>query len=475
MVEMVRCPHCGASALSDAQFCVECGGKMFPQGAPTKTTAPLDIDIGRTALRAEVKAGDPHTATTVIQPAAHFAPTRPLGVSPQVPPPPPRRPPVTGYYSIPSSASGRTVKGEPLTAAKSDPFAAKSTQRIDPATGPATVRSQDPVGAPSTVRADPTPPTPSSSATSTSAALLMDEVDRSFDTMMTSPSTPPSEASGELTPEELAEAQRLFREISVNYLTPVRSLMIELSFGDPHREWLALCRPALVSLARAAKDMLLLDLSTALSALTQAIDRVDTSKTTLLDAKAREILHAAYEPLVALLPEAFAVNSERDRREPIIVQSLLRQVPDVRKVAMDRLFAAGLITLEMLYQARPQELTETAGLPLDVAERVVARFQRYKREFSTNVPTPKHTRELGTLELLTKKLEEQNASFEDARQTYSHPEEARRLRQERASTLLEINLVLARLGVVDLVDKLERLPFRNKAEELRRYLVSARS
>lgn len=278
----------------------------------------------------------------------------------------------------------------------------------------------------------------------------------------------------ELTAEELVEAQRLFREIAANYLTPVRSLMIELSLGEPSREWLALCKPPLASLRRAANDMLLTELAAALGALSTTMEQIERTNGAVLDARARESLRSAYQPLTALLPEAFAVDDERERREPIIVQSLLRQVPDVRKLALDRLYAAGLTTLEMFYKAKPADIADAAGISREIAERVVARFQRYRREVAA-APAAREAREHATLEALTRKLEAQTSSFEAAQRAFNHPEDARRIRQERAATLLEINLVLARLGQVDLVKKLERLTFRAKAEELRRFLAEAKN
>ena len=71
---------------------------------------------------------------------------------------------------------------------------------------------------------------------------------------------------------------------------------------------------------------------------------------------------------------------------------------------------------------------------------------------------------------MTKKLEEQNGAFDASAKGWTNVEEKRRIRAERASTLLEINLLLARLGEVPRVHELERLPFEKKAEALRRDL-----
>jgi hypothetical protein len=298
---------------------------------------------------------------------------------------------------------------------------------------------------------------------------MLDDIDKSFDTIL---SSPPAAGTNELTPQELAEAQRLFLEISATYLNPLRDLMVEIELGEPSKDWLSICRPPVASLRRAASDMLLEDLADGLGRVLSAIEQGERAPGNTLDPKAREALCVAYEKLVAQMPEAFSTRADRDRREPIIVQSLLRQVPGVRKVALDRLFSAGITGLGMYFKAKPSDLAETAGISRELAERIVARFQRYKRELASMPPNPERSREKSQLDTLIKKLEEQTAAFDASARSFSNSEDKRRLRQERAATMLEVNLVLARLGEVGLVEKLERLPFQRKAEELRSFLSS---
>jgi len=100
----------------------------------------------------------------------------------------------------------------------------------------------------------------------------------------------------------------------------------------------------------------------------------------------------------------------------------------------------------------------------------VARFQRYRREIASQPPAPNRTRERGTLEALARRLEEQNTAFQSAGKSWLRGDDTRRIRQERATTVLEINLLLARLGEVALIERLERIPFQQKSEELRRFL-----
>jgi hypothetical protein len=174
---------------------------------------------------------------------------------------------------------------------------------------------------------------------------------------------------------------------------------------------------------------------------------------------------------VLILPDAFAVEHERDRREPTIVLSLLRQVPEVRQVALDKLYAAGLTSLEMFYKASSSDIAAATGLEFEVCERVVERFQRYRRERGS-VPPPAggRTSERGTLEKLVSQLEKQNKDFETSAKNWKNSSDKRKARQEREQTLVDIQLLLARLGEVDLVERIERAAFQRKAEELRKYL-----
>ena len=81
---------------------------------------------------------------------------------------------------------------------------------------------------------------------------MLDDIDRKFDTILTNP--PPGVT--DLTPQELEEAQRLFLEIAANYLSPVRDLMVEVDMGEPTKDWLAVCRPAVNSLRASVSSFL---------------------------------------------------------------------------------------------------------------------------------------------------------------------------------------------------------------------------
>jgi hypothetical protein len=250
--------------------------------------------------------------------------------------------------------------------------------------------------------------------------------------------------------------------------------MMELELGDPPREWLQVCTPAVTSLAKSASGMSLTDLTGALKELEVALDQTAQAPGTGIEGPQREAMKKAYGRLIELLPNAFAVDEERDRREPIIVQSLLKQLPEVRKVQLDKIYSAGLNKLSMFYVAAAGDIADATGLPLQLSQRIVAQFQQYKRRIASIPPDPGRTGEHDKLAALMGRLKQQNTAFDGYSKGWADDaaREKKRLRNERNETVLEINVLLARLGEVGMVERLERMPFNKKTEELERYFAA---
>ncbi len=429
---------------------------------PPNLDAPPPAGSNPSASEASQPRASEVTQPRATDPNAQWVPPAPRPSAPAQPPSLSKRPPPPRRSTLPGQGIRSTVPrpGSTSPGSISEALADAAAETLS---GPAVGEASAAVPTSNAANAA------LSAASGSGMRRLLDDIDRKFETILTGPPVP---GSGELTPQELQEAQRLFLEIASNYLNPVRDLIVEIDLGEPTKEWLAVCRPAVSSLRRAAHDMLLVELASGLAGLVTALEQSEKTPGHVIDQRSREAIKAAYDKLTEALPAAFEVKTERDRREPIIVQSLLRQVPDVRKVALDRMYAAGLTSLDMFYKARPSDIADATGIARELAERVVARFQRYKRELGSLPPAPRRSREKTQLETLTKKLEEQNNAFEASARSWSAVDEKRRIRQERAATVLEVTLLLARLGEVALVEQLERLPFQKKAEELRRYLAT---
>lgn len=472
-------------------FCVECGGRMPgneaapPPGLPTvpdarRSTAPLPPP----SLAPKVLEGAPPTLPPRLDGPLPPPPLTARGNEPVAPPPPlttrssepaaPPRPsaPALPTLSRPAPPRRSTLPGGGALRSLAPAKPGASPGTIAEALSGAAAENADQGSVPPepqpSVATLPPPPPPLLPTPTPVAAPRSDEIDRRFETLQ---SHPPADAK-RVEASDLEEAQRLFLEISVNYLGPVRDLIVEIDLGEPTKEWLGICRPSVGSMLRAARELELGELAQRLDEVLTALEHAERGPGAGIEPRAREALRAAYDKLVALLPAAFGVKEERDRREPVIVQSLLQQVSDVRKVALDRIYAAGLTSLELFYKAKPQDISDAAGISRELAERIVARFHRYRRELASVPPVPRKNHDRSQLELLTKRLEDQNSAFEASSKGWSSSEEKRRLRQERAGTVIELNLILARMGEMNLVRELERLPFTRKAEELRRFLAT---
>jgi hypothetical protein len=198
--------------------------------------------------------------------------------------------------------------------------------------------------------------------------------------------------------------------------------------------------------------------------------------TTIEDA-ARERLLSAYGKLSSELPEAFETEAEQSRREAVIVHSLLLQIPDVRKITVDKLYAAGLTSLDVLFLAKPDDVAATTGIGMRLATRIVEHFQSYRRDIMSAPPNPQRTAERERLTTLAAQLREVHAEYEEAAQGWSDEaaQKKRKLRQARSEALLQVKVLLARLGEFERLGELEKLPFTRKIERLEHYLRESKA
>jgi len=301
---------------------------------------------------------------------------------------------------------------------------------------------------------------------------LLSDLDAAFGAIFESGANagqPPCEAppSGGSVPE----LRDLFASLASNHMRQVREFMIGLKWGEAPRNWVSICEPAVGSLLRAATEMGLPDLSLALAGYREALVRAAAASDGTIAGETRESLMVTYAKLAELMPSAFGLEGERGRREGIIVHALLQQVPDVRKVTIDKIYAAGLTNLDHLFLAKPDEISATTGIAEGLASRIVEKFQAYRREIASLADATRAF-ELRQLAELAAELRELHQEFERAASEWSEDARAekKKFRQARAEALLQVRVLLARLGEIDRLGQLERLPFGRKIEELEGYL-----
>jgi hypothetical protein len=151
-------------------------------------------------------------------------------------------------------------------------------------------------------------------------------------------------------------------------------------------------------------------------------------------------------------------------------------VPDVKKVTIDKLYAAGLTTLEAMLLATPGDVAATTGIDEALATRIVERFREYREQLKAAHPDATRAQEREKVSELTARLRREHEDFEAVAKGWSREAEEKKkeLRKARAQTLLDIQVVLARLGEVERLKEIERLPFDKKLVHLEAFLEEAR-
>ena len=278
------------------------------------------------------------------------------------------------------------------------------------------------------------------------------------------------------TQTDLAPVRELFAELAANHMRHVRDFMIDVKWGEAPREWIDICIPAVASLRRAAERLDIAELATGLDSFAAQLEDTKGGTARTIEGETKEKLLASYDGLVAALPTAFALDRDKSQREAVIIQSLCLSVPDVRKVTIDKLHSAGLMSLQTLFEAKPDEVAQVAGIPESLALRIVERFQEYRHELQNASPQDARAAERDRLATLTASLREQHDGYEEAALGWSPEAKAKKrdLFRAREETWLSISLLLARFGEVERIQGIERVPFSQRITQLTDYLEEAR-
>ena len=414
-------------------------GAVVPAVAPSRPGSPSAAPAAEAAPPASGSTSPSPEAAPV---AAAPAPESTAVFAPAAAPP--------GLFPIPAAASKASpppssVHAEPL-AAPAPPLATDSTDHAGPQV---------------------------SIADTFERLLSLEDLDEGFAKMERA-----SDASGvpSVALTDLAEVRALFAQLAVNHVRQVRDFMIDLRWRDATLDWIGICEPALRSLRRAADKLELRELCAALDRFSDALATANESGGGPIDGERRDNLLARYDDSSALLPQAFALDLDRTQREAVILQSLLLQVPEVKKVTLDKLYAAGLTTLEALFLATAADIAATTGISQELAARIVARFRAYREQVKAAAPDPTRAHERERVAELTARLRREHDEHERVAQSWTKEADEKRkaLRKARARTLLDLQVVLARLGEVDRLKELERLPFERKVVHLESFLEEAR-
>ena len=377
--------------------------------------------------------------------------------------------PASGAPALPGLPPRTTPPVAPPAAAAPAPAPAKPPAAPPPA--PAATAAPPPAPAAPVTRPEAPAGRPARRPHSDSVTAAFDQViDPERDTAV----VPAQSVHGVSTVEDLAEVRRVFNDVAAIHVGQVRDVMLELRYGDAHPGWIESTQPALRSLRAMAEQMELHDLCGALDEFCVAVDAAVTGRARIDDDSKAELLRR-YERLIELIPQAFELDAERDRREPIIVEALLYQIAGVEKRTVEKLFAVGLSRLDALIHASADEVAVVAGIRSELAAAIVDQFRTYRTAASSALAAPDplaERRQLGDLLIM---LSVQNDEYNHAASLWTDEARGRKqeARKQREQVFQRIKVALARLGERDLLARLDRLPFNDRITALDRYLSAA--
>jgi DNA repair protein RadA len=447
--------------------------------APTRATSP---DPAAATHSARPPAGGTTSARPSGSPASARARSSPPPrasreeAAPKVSPTPSTNPGSPGSYVSVSASRLHGPASSSAPAAKAAPPPASSSH-----SGPGELRAPPvpPPRTPQSPKDSVKPPaleperSNGGSIADTFERLLSSELDAGFASMQ-QPSHAPAPRT--IVGADLEEVKGLFAQLAANHVRSVRDFVIDLRWSDATVEWVTICSPALRSLRRAAEKLELADLCRVLDKFSETLLVAQSDPGPTIGGERRAAILACYDELSRLMPQAFALDMDQTQRESVILQSLLLQVPDVKKVTLDKMYAAGLSTLEAMLLATAEDIAATTGVAELTAQRIVERFRAYRAHVKATAPDAARTRERQHIADLTSRLRREHDAFEQISQSWSRDadEQKKELRRVRAQTLLDIQVELARLGEVDRLSQIERLPFEGKLTELETFLEDAR-
>jgi hypothetical protein len=302
-----------------------------------------------------------------------------------------------------------------------------------------------------------------------------DDVDNAFDRIAPAASVSPG-LPGSLADDAATKAEnaKLFSQMVVGHARPLREFMLDLTIGSTTKQWLDVTRPAADAILKGAVALEQKDLVSALSDLATSFQNAAKAAGAKIGKTDRSAIMNAYGKLVSLLPSAFEVKGDRDRREPLVVHHLLLQIPGVQKVTLDKLYAAGLASLESLCKASAEDLIAIGRVEVESAHAIVRRFQAYWRERAEEPLAKSEDRTKHKLRELVAGLAKAHTEFQEA-EAAEDRERKRRARSERRERAAAMNVILAQLGEVDLVEELERSPTERRIERVQSYIEHSRA
>jgi hypothetical protein len=191
----------------------------------------------------------------------------------------------------------------------------------------------------------------------------------------------------------------------------------------------------------------------------------------LFNGEIRRRILSSYEALVKTMPAAFRVDDEGRQHDDVVITSLLKQIPGLGCVTLEKLYRAGLGSLDALFQANKEDLAAASGVSVRMCELICDKVTRHRQELETLPDDAPQSVWRDRLATVVNRLRHdiRATSAPDELRGGSASEEQLRLRQ-RQLYFLEITVMLAEMGELDLIDRMRTLSFKRRIQVLDQYL-----
>jgi hypothetical protein len=301
---------------------------------------------------------------------------------------------------------------------------------------------------------------------------VVEAFDEAFEVACPDKVDQPVNDSGTVEQDEAA-VQELFRNIAAAYALPLKNFVFELQRHTATKDSIEFCRPILRSISGAAGSVNLPETVQRMTEFDTALSLGQTSSDHLLKGEIRQQILASYEVLAEVLPEAFRMDGEAQKRGDIIIQSLLPQVPGIGCITFDKLYQAGLGSLDMLFLANKEDLAAVTAIAPGLCESMCNKVQQYRAEAEARArPVAQSGYRSRLVELVNElrgQMDIERVKGEAGTDTPAVDARRRRLRR-RQQCFLEINVTLAELGELGLINQLKKLSRKQRLQVLDEYL-----
>ncbi|MBN2432654.1 MAG: hypothetical protein JXQ27_14355 [Acidobacteria bacterium] len=309
-----------------------------------------------------------------------------------------------------------------------------------------------------------------------------DDLDRAFDAIVSEEEASPHTGTGKefaLTAAEQSQVENLFLSISSAYIQPVKDFISQLSGGSVSKHWVDICLGSLRIIEDAGTKMSYEKINSILVRFKQFMMEAKSAGGATISREIRLQLLKEYANLTALMPETFATSDDHaspgSMKDGVIINVLLRRTPGVGPISRNKLIAAGLNTLEKYYMASADDIAAVSGVSLTQAESIRQAFAGYREHLrtSTGLTTQVQvslTRLYRHLRTLKKVHEDYKQATRRALYDPDRQADRERLREKRQTCMWEINIIMAELNQLRMIEDFRKMIFDRRIEFLDQFM-----